>query len=127
MLPDNPPPVSAPTFLEPVKLFGGIFVASSFAGLAALLRSRQKVSFRAVASAMLNSGFIGTIIGLIWYSQYRETNLYFLVGVSILAGLGGSTTIDFVLQVARVRFGVQTGGGEQSDRTNPQAPPTTTP
>lgn len=117
-MPPDTPPTSSPTFLEPVKLFGGIFVASSFAGLAALLRSRQKVSARAVVSAMLNSGFIGTIIGLIWYSQYKDTNLFFLVGVSILAGLGGSTTIDFVLQVARVRFGVQ-NGMEQTPKPNP--------
>lgn len=105
-MPDSPP--TTPAFIEPLKLFGGIFVAASFAGLAALLRSKQKVSARAVVSAMLNSGFIGTVIGLIWYSQYKDTNLFFLVGVSILAGLGGSTTIDFVLQVARGRLGVAT-------------------
>lgn len=97
-----------------MKLFGGIFIACSLAGLAALLRSKQAIDARAVLSALLNSGFIGTVIGMAWYSSYKDTNLYFLIAVSILAGLGGSTTLDFALQYARVKFGMNKPAGDET-------------
>ena len=104
-MPLDPSQLPSTESVEPVKLFGGIFVASSFAGLASLLRSKQTVTWRNIASAMLNSGFIAVIIAFSWYSSYKDTNLWFLVGVSLLAGLGGSTTIDFAFQYARTKLG----------------------
>ena len=92
--------------LEPWKLFGGIFLSASLAGLAALLRSHQLLTTRRIVSALLNSGFIGTIIALGWYANYKETNLYFLIAVSVLAGLGGATTLDFVTQYIQKKLGL---------------------
>lgn len=118
--PSNPQPPD--TFLEPVRLFGGIYLAASLAGLSALLRSKQPLTVRAVVSAMLNSGFIGTIIGLVWYMQYRDTNLFFLVGVSVLAGLGGGATIEFAFQLVRAKFGLP-----RSSSSDNSEPPTNKP
>ena len=117
MPPDPSSPLPTPEQIEPLKLFGGIFIASSLAGLAALLRSRQPLHWRAVMSALLNSGFIGTIIALVWYAQYNNTNIYFLIGVSVLAGLGGAATIDFAFQYARSKFGIPSA---PSSPTEPQ-------
>lgn len=79
-----------------MRLFGTTSALSSFAGLAELLRSGRPLTTRAVISAMLNSGLIGLAIGLTWYHKYLgEGNIYFLIGVCVLAGLGGATFVDF--------------------------------
>lgn len=125
--PDLIPPVNVKLSIEPIKLFSGIFFSSSLAGLAALLRSNQPLTMRRIVSALLNSGFIGTIIGLAWYSNYKDTNLAFLIAVSVLAGLGGSTTIDFAIQYARKKFGIAEAKAEakiQEKQLNAPANPT---
>jgi len=88
-------------------LFSLIFAGGSIGGLSALLRSNKRLTLRSVTSAMLNSGIMSLVISLIWWNNYRETNLYFLVGVSILAGLGGATTLDFAVLYVRKRLGIQ--------------------
>ena len=76
------------------------FTISSLGGLAQLLRSGRAVTRRMLLAAMLYSGLMGLVIGLIWYNYFNgQDNLYFLVGVSGLAGLGGTTLLDFLLQV----------------------------
>ncbi len=85
---------------SPLWVFISSFAVSSCAGLAALLRSGVKLSWLGIASALLNSGLLGLGIALLWYTRFRE-NIYFLIGVCLLAGLGGMTTVDFVLSVLR--------------------------
>lgn len=92
--------------------FLATFSLSSFAGLAALLRSGQKLSYRAVISAMLNSGLMGLVIFMTWYNLYGPENMWFLMGVSILAGLGGNTAIDFILTLAKKLIEVKAGVAE---------------
>lgn len=46
---------------------------------------------------MLNSGLLGLAINFIWYSKFRD-NMYFLIGICILSGLGGMSTMDIILQ-----------------------------
>lgn len=81
------------------------FLGASFAGLAEHLRSGKAVTRRAVAAAMLNSGIIGTIIALIGYKQYVD-DLPYLIGMSMLAGIGGATMIDFAIQALRRKLGI---------------------
>lgn len=92
---------------EPGALFGLIFLGGSLGGLAALLRSNRGVTWRNVCAAMLNSGFITLIIALAWYENYSETNLYFLIGISLLAGLGGATSLDLALVYVQKRLGIK--------------------
>jgi UDP-N-acetylmuramyl pentapeptide phosphotransferase/UDP-N-acetylglucosamine-1-phosphate transferase len=73
---------------------------ASFAGLAELLRSGRELTWRAVASALLNSGLIGAAIGLVWWNKY-DADPYFLIGVCVLAGLGGATFADFAIQLLK--------------------------
>lgn len=92
--PEGAPMQVAMTQLE---IFTAAFALSSLGGLAALLRSKQSLSFRNVLAAVLYSGITGLIIALMWYKYFEgEGNVYFLLAVSGLAGIGGATVIDLV-------------------------------
>ncbi|WP_090456236.1 hypothetical protein [Nitrosospira sp. Nsp1] len=81
------------------------FFGASFAGLATQLRSGNALTRRAVASAMLNSGLIGSIIALLGYRTFAE-DLPYLMGMSLLAGIGGATILDFALLLLKRRMGI---------------------
>lgn len=83
-----------------LSVFLSAFGAASFAGLATLLRFAKKLSKLSVISAMLNAGFLGLAIALLWYQNYRKAeNVYGLIGICVLAGMGGSTLTDLVISV----------------------------
>ena len=48
------------------------FFGASFAGLAAHLRLGRKITRLAILTAMLNSGFIGSIIALMGYQKFSD-------------------------------------------------------
>ncbi len=85
----------------PVEVILACLVLSSVGGLAALLRSGAQLTWRAILSAMLYSGMFGVVYGLISFNYFggNEQNYFFLIGSSGLVGLGGTTLIDFVIQV----------------------------
>lgn len=86
---------------NPYSLFGLTFGISSVAGLAALLRSKQQLNPRLVISAFLNAGLFGTGVAMVWYENYGgKSHPWFMMGISLLAGLGGTTLLDFCLQAA---------------------------
>lgn len=86
--------------LSVFEVLASCFTISSLGGLAALLRSGRSLTGRVVLSAVLYSGIVGLVIGLVWYQYFSgQDNIYFLIGVSGLAGLGGTTLLDFVVQV----------------------------
>jgi hypothetical protein len=87
--------------LDPLSMFLSAFSISSVGGLAALLRSQRQLTFRAVVSTSLYSGLTGLVIALLSHNYFGVDNPYFLLGVCGLAGIGGTTVIDFVLQTIR--------------------------
>jgi CHASE2 domain-containing sensor protein len=89
---------------NPIWVFVSAFGVSALAGLAALLRSDRHVDGQAVAAHTLNSGILGLGICLLWYSQFRE-NVHFLVGLCVLAGLGGMATVELVTDAVRQLLG----------------------
>lgn len=95
----------------PTKLFFSAFGVSACAGLAALLRSGNRLSKVAILSSLLNSGLLGLGISLLWYVKFAD-DPYFLVGVCVLAGLGGMTTVDFVLRAIRRGLSLRMGENE---------------
>lgn len=108
-----------PNDYDPLRLFEATSALSSFAGLAELLRSGRPITTRAVLSAMLNSGLIGLAIGLVWYHKFLgDGNVYFLVGVCVLAGLGGATFIDFAISSFTRWFGSKGPFGQGGDKPN---------
>lgn len=87
------------TFMS-LSIFASAFGIAAFAGLATLLRFSRKLSKLAVVSAMLNAGFMGLAIALLWYQNYRNAeNVYGLMGFCVLAGMGGSTLTDVLISV----------------------------
>lgn len=86
------------------SVFIAAFSMSAFAGLAALLRSDKEITWTRVASATLNSGMLGLGMSLIWYTKYID-NLYTLIGLCVLFGLGGPITVDAATAVVRRVFG----------------------
>lgn len=87
-------------YLVSISVFLGAFGVAAFAGLATLLRFAKKISKLAVCSAMLNAGFLGLAIALIWYRNYRDAdNVHGLIGICVLAGMGGSTLTDILISL----------------------------
>lgn len=99
--------------LTPIQVFLSCFTIASLAGLAALLRSDKPLTWRMIIAAMLYSGIFGLMIGLCWYNYFGGSdNLYFLIGVSGLAGLGGTSLLDFVVQGISKGFNIKITSGD---------------
>jgi hypothetical protein len=94
-------------------VFLAAFAVSALAGMANLLRGNVPVTLKAVASYSLNSGMLGLGVALLWYSQFRE-NIHFLVGLCVLAGLGGMATVDFATGGVRKLMGALLGSPGES-------------
>ena len=92
---------------EDLMLMGILaFFGSSLAGLASQLRSGKTLTGRSIAAAVLNSGLVGLIIFLLGYRVFQE-NLPYLIGMSLLSGIGGATLMDFALQVVKRGLGIR--------------------
>lgn len=86
--------------VDPLAVFISAFGVSAFAGLAALLRPGHAVSSLAAIGSLLYSGLMGLAISLIWYKYFcAQDNVYMLIGICVLAGLGGSSLTDLLLYV----------------------------
>lgn len=88
----------------PLETFVWSATLSSLAGVAWLLRSGKPVDWRSLTSAVLNSGLFGLVIALIWWEKYAVNTpggVFFLIGISVLAGLGGVTLVDFAVQAVK--------------------------
>ncbi len=90
-----------PYRLTPLQVLLSCFTISALGGFFSYLRSDRKFELRYAAAAMFYSGITGLVIGLLWYTWFAPDNMFFLIGVSGLAGLGGSTAIDIVLKLLK--------------------------
>lgn len=87
-------------YLNSLAVFASAFGVAAFAGLATFLRFARKLSKLAVVSAMLNAGFLGLALALLWYQNYQKAeNISGLIGICVLAGMGGSTITDILISV----------------------------
>lgn len=87
-------------YFHSLSVFASAFGVSAFAGLATLLRFGRKFSRISIISAMLNAGFLGLAIALTWYQNYRKAeNVYGLLGICVMAGMGGSTLTDLLISL----------------------------
>lgn len=87
-----------PDRLDPITLFLTAFGISALAGVAALLRTTKELSARTLISAGLNAGAIGMAIALVLFTYFKD-NTWFLLGLCLLAGLGGMTCFGFILAI----------------------------
>lgn len=83
-----------------LSIFSASFGCAAFAGLATLLRFAHKLTKLKIISTMLNAGFLGLAISLLWFRQFQESeNIYGLIGICVLSGMGGSTLTDAVISL----------------------------
>jgi hypothetical protein len=82
------------------QIYFASFVLSSLAGLACQFRLR-KITLKGCASAMLNSGLCGLAITLVGLTTVAAKYPEALLGFSVITGLGGMKTIEFVEEVGR--------------------------
>ena len=102
--------------IDPYHLFASILTMGSLAGLASVLRSGKELTPRAIISAMLNSGLISLCVGLTWYEYFQgQDHVWFTVGVSLFAGLGGATALDFVMSALKHGIKVNVVVDEEDD------------
>jgi hypothetical protein len=86
--------------VHPIWVFLSAFGVSAFAGLATYLRFSRKMTLISLLSALLNAGCLGLAISLLWYQHYRNSeNVYGLIGICVLAGMGGSTVTDLAWSI----------------------------
>ena len=107
----------------PLQIFFAALGLSSFGGLAALLHSGRSLTVRALLNAIVYSGAMGLGIALLWYNYFDgQKNVHFLLGVSLFAGIGGVTLLDFIIQVFKnggINITISPNDGE------PPVPPAT--
>ena len=87
--------------LSPFQVLLSCFTISSLGGFFSYLRSDNKFRLRDAVAITFYTGLVGLVIGLLWFTWFAPDNLFFLIGVSGLAGLGGSTAIDIVLKLIK--------------------------
>lgn len=75
------------------------FFGASFAGVARALRDGT-CGVREVLAAVLNSGLAGLIVFLIGWENLHS-HIHFLIGISILSGIGGATLLDLLSTILR--------------------------
>jgi hypothetical protein len=82
------------------------FLGTATSALAELLYSKRRLDARIILATFLFGGMFGLGIALFWWNYMREeTPGGFVIGVSILAGLGGITFMQIVVRiVGRVIF-----------------------
>lgn len=87
-------------FSHLVNLACSSFAIASLGGLAGLLRSKKPLGVRSVVAALLYSGVTGLISFLLLsnYCNDERVGPFVLLGISGMAGIGGVTLVDFLIQ-----------------------------
>lgn len=102
--------------INPLSVFISAFMIAALGGLAGTLRSRRALSWRNVVSAALSTGLMGLTMALLWYNYFEgRRDIYFLLGICGLAGLGGVTAIDLFNRIAK-KGGIQIVISPQEDK-----------
>lgn len=86
--------------LDPLTLFITAAVVGALAGVAALLRSSRDITWRVLLSAALNAGALGAGMAMLLFTYFKD-NTWFLLGLCLLAGLGGMTLLGFLLAIIK--------------------------
>lgn len=71
----------------------------ALAGVAALLRSKETLNARKLTAALLNSALFTAAISALMLHTYGLERLELNLTVSILAGLGGNTTLGIGINI----------------------------
>jgi hypothetical protein len=84
-------------------LAGG--AGASVLALGMLLRSNEQLTRRAVIGTLLHSLAWGAAVFLMTY-KYGDLQLHFVLGLSVLSGMGAASMVDLVLLMVKQRLGI---------------------
>lgn len=98
--------------IDSTRMFCAAAGLGGLSGLAYLLRSGKEITWLAIFTAMLNSGLTSLSIALLWYNTSQD-NPYFLIGVCVLAGLGGASLTDLMIAVLKKKISIT---GDENDK-----------
>ena len=85
-----------------LEVLASIFVGSSVSGWAKLIWQNKPLTIKQKVAGTILSGFCGTIVALLlWESM--ENNMARLVGISILSGIGGASTLEWLTDIVAKR------------------------
>jgi hypothetical protein len=104
-LENNDPPTLSAAW-EPFKILIATACLGGLAGLAALLRSDDDLTKRAIFSAVLNSSLLSLGSAALWWYYAPDSNFVVLMGVSVLIGLGGNTSIGIITAIFQKKFNI---------------------
>lgn len=80
---------------SPLQIVAAAVAIGGLAGMAQALRTQVALTGRYVGSSVLTSILTAVLTVLIgWYYVQETRHIYFLLGVSGLAGYGGATLLD---------------------------------
>lgn len=95
--------------VDSTRMFCAATGLGGLSGLAYLLRSGKEITWLAILTAMLNSALTSLSIALLWYNTSQD-NPYFLIGVCVLAGLGGASLTDLMIAVLKKKISITEAG-----------------
>lgn len=85
---------------EQIAYMSAMFIGSSVAGWALLLWEDKKVTRKQAIGGTLLSGLSGLIVSLMLWKHLQDDPML-LAGVSLLAGVGGASTLEFLVVMLR--------------------------
>lgn len=92
--------------MDALKLAGLCGIISSFAGLAAAMKSGKAVRARDYVAAVLYSTVFGISWSLLLYEKFKGSP-YLLIGTCGFVGLGGASLTDFVVSWIKGKLSVK--------------------
>lgn len=98
---------------------------ASMLALGMLLRSSQALTPRLVLGTLLHSAAWAVGVFALTYSRFPE-DLPFLVGLSVMSGMGVASFVDLALLVLRQRIGLPPPGSAPTPTPPAPAPPPST-
>ena len=97
-------PTAPPGLGDSIRTFytflGAVFISSSIGCLAKMLANEETIPARKTIGCLLLSGVAGSLVAMaLWDSL--NSRLELLGAVSILSGIGGASTLDFLFILVR--------------------------
>lgn len=112
-----------PLRFEPMYVFISAFSLASLGGVAAAIRSKQKLTARYMFGSFFYSGLVGLLVALAWYEYYDgKDNIAFLLAISGLAGIGGATALDLIRLFFAGKLHITLNAQSEEDDTLPIKP-----
>jgi len=73
------------------------------AGIASLLRSGKRLSWRAIATSLVYNGTVGLAIAFCWFRWFdgNKADTFFMMGLATLTVLSGTASLELILNLLR--------------------------